>query len=76
MIDRKKFSERLKNLRNQKNVTGVSVARTLGITPQSFHAWEIGKTVPTSDLLVALADLFDVSIDYLVGRSDKPKGGN
>lgn len=74
MIDREKFVERQKILREQKRITSARIARTLGITQQSVHAWEIGKTVPTADLLVALADCFDVSIDYLVGRSDDPRG--
>ncbi|MCL2853523.1 MAG: helix-turn-helix domain-containing protein [Defluviitaleaceae bacterium] len=51
----------------------VDVAKALNITKQSVHQWSTGKSVPSSDTLIALADYFDVSVDYLVGRSDNPK---
>ena len=70
MIDREIFSERLKILRQTKEVTMVDVARALALSKQSVHQWETRKTIPDADKLVALADYFDVSIDYLVGRSD------
>lgn len=72
MIDRVIFSERLKALKQAKNATSVSIADHLGIAKQSVHTWETMKTLPSSDKLVELADYFEVSIDYLVGRSDTP----
>lgn len=67
-----KFSERLKQLRKQKKITQVGVAAYLGCTEQHYQRIEYGKVnIPTTDL-IALADYFDVSLDYLVGRSDNP----
>jgi len=73
MINRNIFSTRLGILRWELNVTMVDVAKALNITKQSVHQWSTGKSVPSSDTLIALADYFDVSVDYLVGRSDNPK---
>ena len=72
MIDRNFFSNRLKTLKTDKNVTAVDIAKALSITKQSVHTWENMKTIPSSDKLLELADYFDVSLDYLVGRSDDP----
>ena len=72
MIDRGIFSERMKILRRQKNITMVDVAKALEISKQSIHHWEIQKSLPTADKLAELADYFDVSLDYLVGRLDCP----
>ena len=66
------FAERLKLLRKQKELTQVQMAAFLGCTPQHYQRIEYGKiNLPTLDL-IALADYFDVSLDYLVGRSDDP----
>ena len=73
MIDRNIFSERLNLLKTKKNITTVSLASALSIAKQSVHTWENMKTIPSSDKLVELADYFDVSLDYLVGRSDNPE---
>ena len=43
----------------------------LGVTRWSVHNYETGKNRPDYDGLLALADYFDVSLDYLVGRSDR-----
>jgi transcriptional regulator with XRE-family HTH domain len=67
-----KFAERLKLLRKQKGLTQVKIAEFLGCTEQHYQRIEYGKiNIPTLDL-IALADYFDVSLDYLVGRSDDP----
>jgi transcriptional regulator with XRE-family HTH domain len=67
-----KFAERLKQLRKQKCLTQVKMADFLGCTEQHYQRIEYGKiNIPTLDL-IALADYFGVSLDYLVGRSDEP----
>jgi transcriptional regulator with XRE-family HTH domain len=73
MLNREIFSERLKALRQQKQVTMVDVANVLGLKKQAVHQWETMKNIPSTDTLLALADYFDVSLDYLVGRSDNPE---
>jgi transcriptional regulator with XRE-family HTH domain len=64
------FSERLKTLRNEANKTQAEMAIFFNCTIQHYQRIEYGKIdLPTSKL-VALADYFDVSTDYLLGRSD------
>ena len=63
-------SERLKILRNERGYTQRNVADGIGIAESSYQIYEYGKQLPGCEKLVALADYFDVSIDYLVGRTD------
>ena len=72
MIDKKIFSSRFKELRNDSNTTMVDIAKRLKVTKQSVHQWNSQKSLPTADKLVELADFFNVSLDYLVGRSNSP----
>jgi len=64
------FSKRLLELRKQHNMTQRDVANYLSIAQPSYIRYENGTAEPTLDNLVRLADLFDVSSDYLIGRSD------
>lgn len=66
------FVDRLKALRKSNSVTQVILAKALGITDRGYRKYESGENEPTLSVLVALADYFDVSLDYLVGRSDEP----
>lgn len=66
------INERLKHLRIQKNVTQKEIAENINVTPVSLQRFEYGTVRPSIDKLVALADFFDVSLDYLVGRTDNP----
>lgn len=63
---------RSKELRMQKKMTQSQLANAIGSTQQSVTDWETGKKVPHSDALIAMADTFGVSIDYLVGATDCP----
>lgn len=65
------FSERLKNLRKQAGLTQVDVARELGISQQAYASWECGVKKPTQENLVKIAQILNVSVDYLVGNSDE-----
>lgn len=67
-----KFSEQLKNLRKSKNLTQKQLAEFIGASERGIQNYEIGIRKPTFDILITLADYFDVSIDYLVGRSNDP----
>lgn len=66
------LSDALKRTRLEKHATQKQVADGIGITEQAYQRYEYGKTVPSALVLIALADFFDVSLDYLVGRSDDP----
>lgn len=62
------FSERLKELRLEKGLTQIELANMLGISQKSYSHWETQKTEPSFENLVKLADLLDVSLDWLFGR--------
>ena len=64
------FTEHLKSLRNAKGVTQKQVSESIGIGERSIQDYELGKRKPGFDALIALADYFDCSLDYLVGRSE------
>lgn len=65
-----KINERLKILRKEKNLTQVQVAEFLKQTPRAYQYCEAGSHIPDFLNLVALADFYDVSMDYLIGRSE------
>lgn len=64
------IAERIKMLRNKKNITQSDLAKMLGLTRSGVNAWEMGLSVPSAQYIVALAKLFDVSTDYLLGLDD------
>ncbi len=69
---RRSFSERFAALRKQRGFSFVSIGAFLGVTDEAVRLLEKGKRSPSFEVLCALADFFDVSLDYLVGRSDDP----
>lgn len=66
------FKEHLKRIRKDKKYTQKQVATAIGTTERNYQDWEYGRNKPGFDSLIALADYFDVSLDYLVGRSENP----
>lgn len=60
-------AERIKNLREQHSMTQASLAKRLGITRSSVNAWEMGISVPSTQYIVELANIFQVSTDFLLG---------
>ena len=62
---------RIKELRTEKNMTQNEIATVLGISRQVFANYEKEINYPDPKMLVKLADFFDVSIDFLVGRTDE-----
>jgi transcriptional regulator with XRE-family HTH domain len=64
------FKDRLKNLRAEQNVSVAQLAERLGKGESAIRMWEIGRSYPDLDILYKLADIFDCSADYLIGRSD------
>lgn len=65
------FSERLKKLRKEAGLTQVDVAEKLGISQPAYASWERGVKKPTQDNLVKIAQVLNVSVDYLVGNSEE-----
>lgn len=65
------FSERLQEARKRKGFLQKEVAECLRITPRAYQYYEGGRRRPDYETLVALADLLEVSADYLLGRTDR-----
>lgn len=68
------FSKRLREIRRKKGFKQREMADRLGITLRAYQYYEEGKHVPDLDGLVALADVLEVSLDYLAGRVDWQEG--
>ena len=64
------FSQRLKKLRAEKGVVQKDVANYLNITTSAYGFYEQGKRVPDTEIMIKLSDYFNVSLDYLLGKTD------
>lgn len=60
------IAEKIKHLREQNGLTQVALAKKLGITRSSVNAWELGISIPSTQYIVELALLFNVTTDYLL----------
>ena len=65
------FCSRFRELRLSKGMTQPELAKSLGLIKQRVNNWEIGVSLPSLEMAVELADYFEISLDYLVGRSDE-----
>lgn len=64
------FSKRLKELRTESKLSTLALAKIIGVSDATISFWENNKTDITSTNLIKLADFFDVSTDYLLGRKE------
>ena len=64
------FCERIKSLRVERRLKQREMAEQFGLALNSYQAYEYATRTPDFRGLIAIADFFDVSLDYLVGRSD------
>ncbi len=62
------FNERLKLLRMQSDLMQKEIAQILGVSVRTFQGWETARTEPNIEKLIQLADLFHVTVDFLVGH--------
>lgn len=69
------INDRLKKLRNEKNLTQRELAKLLKLSPSTIAMYETGQRMPDPETLQKIADFFGVSVDYLLGRSDIPNPG-
>lgn len=67
------IATQFKKIRLERKLTQKQIAEGIGITEQAYQRYEYGKVIPSATVLIALADYFDVSLDYLCGRSDVPE---
>jgi len=66
----KTFGEKLKELRQEKRLSQVDLAKLLYVSQATIADWERGITQTNFETLVKLADFFEVTADYLLGRED------
>ena len=64
------FGKRLKELREDHNLSQTSLANNIKATHSAISAWETGLRQPTLPYLIALAKFFDVTLDYLAGLTE------
>lgn len=65
----KKLNERLFDLRKERNLTQEEIASRLDVSRQTISNWETGSAQPTIDKMIELSNLYDMSLDELVGRN-------
>ncbi len=68
------IGERLRWLRESMHLSQAKVAEHIGISQASVNRYENDLSVPSPETLLWYADFFDVSLDYVFGRTDKPQG--
>lgn len=64
------FSTRLRNLITEKKISMQTLSSEIGVSRQAISQYCDGSTVPNADKLLKIAEYFDVSLDYLCGRSE------
>ncbi len=64
------FGERIKELRTSLGFNQVEMAKALSVSKQSISNWENSNILPSIDMLERIADMYSVSTDYLLGRTD------
>ena len=69
-MNMKVFSQRLLELRKEKGISQATLAKQLEVSFAVICYWETNKSEPTAPNLVKIADYFNVSVDYLLGRVD------
>ena len=65
------FKDIIKKLRTEKNITQETLASELGKSKSTVAMWETGDRTPSPDVYEELADYFNVTVDYIVCRTDK-----
>lgn len=73
MIDVTEISRRLIEIRKDNNLSQEKMSGMLGVRRSTYKNYEVSQSDPSLSLLIKIAVTFDVSIDYIVGRSDEKK---
>lgn len=74
VIPLKEVAERLRHLRESVKLSQVKMAEVVGVKQSSLNRYELNQASPTFETLTRYADYFDVSMDYIFGRTDNPQG--
>ena len=67
------FAARLRQIRKERGLTQKQLAIEVGASERGIQSYEIGEREPAYGAFLTLADYFNVSLDYLAGRSDDPE---
>ena len=73
MFDKKLFGSHIRDLRLANELKQEDLGNALSVTKATISRIESGDRAPSLESMLALADYFNVSLDYLVGRSDEPE---
>ncbi len=65
--------KRIRDLREDRDLNQTTVAKMLGMSQTGYSKYETGENDVPTDILIKLADFYDVSVDYLLGRTKNPK---
>lgn len=68
-----KLTDRMRELRKINNYSQEDIAKKLDVSTSAYGFYEQGKTTPNAKTLEYLADLYDVTVDYLLGRTSNPR---
>ena len=63
----------LKSIREDRNIKQKDIAKILNVSQNTYSQYETGVISLTAEILIKLSDFYDVSIDYLLDRTDNPK---
>jgi len=64
------FPDKVRQIRKESGLTQVALAKGIGVSDRTIKRYEAGTVEPTLSALLTLADFFQISLDYLVGRSE------
>ena len=67
------FKDVFVNLLQERNISSYKLTKDTGINNGLISTWRKGVITPSAENLVKLADYFNVSVDYLLGRTEKPE---
>ena len=67
------LSEAFRRFRKYAKITQKQAAQAAGVAERLYQSYEYGKVVPSATVIITLANYFDVSLDFLVGRTDNPE---
>lgn len=66
------FKDIFNQLLQKRNITAYKLSQDTGVTQGMISYWKKGERIPSAEYLVVVANYFDVSVDYLLGRTDNP----
>ena len=64
------FKNRLKELRTERNISQKALGSVLNMSKMAISHWESGHSEPSIAQLIFLSEFFDVSVDYLIGKTE------